>query len=557
MLTSTGHGFAGLSRQRAARHPPAPRPPSSAWSCASRRRSTTASAWAGRRPRAGRRRREQRWVRQRHAAHFRPRDRLAPQPVRLARHDVPVPGLHVHLQGGRARAVARARLPLRRAPLDVHRRDAPRRPGGGPAWTRPARTTRWRSRGAVRARAGRPPPPEEPLAVAQLPDRPQRRAGTTTTSSSSATPPTPRTSRSARAPSSRWRTPSRSAAGLQAPRATCRRALAGLRGGAPARRSRRCSARPRSASSGSRTPSATTAGWSPRQFAFSLLTRSLRVTHDNLKRARRQARGHGRRLVRREGRAAERRRRCQPAPPPPPMFTPFRLRELVLANRVVVSPMCQYSAEDGTPDDWHLVHLGSRAVGGAGLVIDRDDRREPRGAHQPRLHRHVQARARRRRGSASSTSCTAHSPARIGIQLAHAGRKGSTRRLWEGIDEPLPEGNWPLISASPLPYFPHSQVPRAMDRARHGRRARRLRARRRAWPSEAGFDLLELHFAHGYLLASFLSPLTNRRTRRVRRRARQPPALPARGLRRRPRGVARRASRSRCGSRRPTGRRAA
>src|SRR2546422_680476 len=145
------------------------------------------------------------------------------------------------------------------------------------------------------------------------------------------------------------------------------------------------------------------------------------------------------------------------------MFTPFRLRELVLANRVVCSPMCQYSAEDGTPNDWHLVHLGSRAIGGAGLVmtemtdVSREGWISPgcTGMYKPE---HVAAWKR------IVDFIHTHTPARVGLQLAHAGRKGSTRRLWEGIDEPLESGNWPLIAASPIPYFPHSQVPRAMDR---------------------------------------------------------------------------------------------
>jgi anthraniloyl-CoA monooxygenase len=171
--------------------------------------------------------------------------------------------------------------------------------------------------------------------------------------------------------------------------------------------------------------------------------------------------------------------------------------------------MCQYSAEDGTPGDWHLVHLGSRAVGGAGLVmtemtdVSREGRISPgcTGMYKPE---HVTAWKR------IVDFVHGSSAARIGIQLAHAGRKGSTRRLWEGIDEPLGEGNWPLISASPIPYFPHSQVPRAMDRGdMDGVRDDFVRAVRMA--DQAGFDLLELHFAHGYLLASFLSPLTNRR----------------------------------------------
>jgi anthraniloyl-CoA monooxygenase len=246
----------------------------------------------------------------------------------------------------------------------------------------------------------------------------------------------------------------------------------------------------------------------PVQLAFSLLTRSLRVTHDNL-------RTRDAKLVATvdrwfADRAAQQTGVAVPAaPPPPPMFTPLRLRGLVLPNRVVVSPMCQYSAEDGTPGDWHLVHLGSRAVGGAGLVmtemtnVSREGRISPgcTGLYKPE---HVAAWARIVR------FVHAAGGARIGIQLGHAGRKGSTRRLWEGIDEPLPEGNWPILSASPIPYFPHSQVPREMDRGdMDAVRGDFARAARMA--DEAGFDLLELHMAHGYLLASFLSPLTNRR----------------------------------------------
>jgi len=246
----------------------------------------------------------------------------------------------------------------------------------------------------------------------------------------------------------------------------------------------------------------------PVQFAFSLLTRSLRVTHDNLK-------ARDAKLVATVDRWFAEKASQQTgtsvaaAPPPPPMFTPFRLRSLVLANRVVVSPMCQYSAEDGTPGDWHLVHLGSRAIGGAGLVmtemtdVSREGRISPgcTGMYKPE---HVTAWKR------IVDFVHGASAAGIGIQLAHAGRKGSTRRLWEGIDEPLAEGNWPLISASPIPYFPYSQVPRAMDRSdMDGVRDDFVRGVRMA--DQAGFDLLELHFAHGYLLASFLSPLTNRR----------------------------------------------
>ncbi len=247
----------------------------------------------------------------------------------------------------------------------------------------------------------------------------------------------------------------------------------------------------------------------PLQFAFSLLTRSLRVTHDNLKvRDAKFVETVDRWFA---AKAADQSKVSVAAPPvPPPMFIPLRLRELVLANRVVVSPMCQYSADDGTPNDWHLVNLGSRAVGGAGLVIaemtdvSREGRISPgcTGMYKPE---HVTAWKR------VVEFVHAHSPARIALQLAHAGRKGSTRRLWEGIDEPLAEGNWPLISASAIPYFPHSQIPKAMDRADMERvQADFVRAASMA--EAAGFDMLELHMAHGYLLASFVSPLTNTRT---------------------------------------------
>ena len=240
-------------------------------------------------------------------------------------------------------------------------------------------------------------------------------------------------------------------------------------------------------------------GMEPLQFSFSLLTRSLRVTHENL-------RVRDPELVKRVDSwfagDAER--------TPPPMFTPFRLRDLTLSNRVVVSPMCQYTAVEGRVGDWHLVHLGSRAVGGAGLVItemtdvSRDGRISPgcAGMYEPE---HVEAWRR------ITDFVHERSEAAIGIQLAHAGRKGSTRRLWEGMDEPLPEGNWPLISASPLPYRPDNQVPREMDGADLERVMGEF-VRAAGMADEAGFDLLELHFAHGYLLACFISPLTNQRT---------------------------------------------
>jgi anthraniloyl-CoA monooxygenase len=246
----------------------------------------------------------------------------------------------------------------------------------------------------------------------------------------------------------------------------------------------------------------------PAEFAASLLTRSLRITHASLKQRDADF------VLRIDrwfaGKAANQSGVNVPAEPaPPPMFTPFRLRDMVLANRVVVSPMCQYSAEDGMPDDWHLVHLGSRAVGGAGLVMAEmtDVSREARiSPGCTGLYKREHARGWKRivdfvhRGSG----------AKIGIQLAHAGRKASTRRLWEGMDEPLLEGNWPIVAPSPLAYLRQSQVPRAMDRADMDQvRDDFVRAAKLA--QAAGFDIIELHFAHGYLLASFLSPLTNHR----------------------------------------------
>ncbi|MGH7163792.1 MAG: bifunctional salicylyl-CoA 5-hydroxylase/oxidoreductase [Planctomycetota bacterium] len=236
--------------------------------------------------------------------------------------------------------------------------------------------------------------------------------------------------------------------------------------------------------------------YEPERLAYCLLTRSNKVTHDNLKE--RDP----------EYIASVERWFARPAPPRPPLLTPFRLRGLTLENRVVCSPMCMYSAEDGTVNDWHLVHLGSRAVGGAGLVMAEmtDVSREARitpgcaGMYKPE---HVAAWKR------VVDFVHERSGARIGLQIAHAGRKGSTKLMWLGIDEPLEEGNWPLLSASPLPYFgDRSQVPREMDR-RDMDLVRDQFARAARMAEEAGFDLLEIHMAHGYLLACFLSPLTN------------------------------------------------
>src|SRR4051794_20412765 len=237
-------------------------------------------------------------------------------------------------------------------------------------------------------------------------------------------------------------------------------------------------------------------GQEPRIFAFNLLTRSRRITYTELQ-------------LRDPGFVAS--VDAQFSPGRPPMFTPFRLRGLELANRVVVSPMDMYSAVDGTPGDFHLVHLGARGTGGAGLVmtemicVSADGRITPGCGG---LYRDEHTAAWKR----IVDFVHAHGHAKIGCQLGHSGRKGSTKLMWEAEDQPLDEGNWPLIAPSPLPYLSGtSQVPREMTRAdMDAVREDFVAAARRA--AAAGFDLLEVHMAHGYLLSSFLSPLTNQRT---------------------------------------------
>ncbi|AEY92309.1 salicylyl-CoA 5-hydroxylase [Streptomyces hygroscopicus subsp. jinggangensis 5008] len=239
-------------------------------------------------------------------------------------------------------------------------------------------------------------------------------------------------------------------------------------------------------------------GQPPRQFAFNLLTRSRRVTHDNLRL--RDARFTA---------AVEREFGCPPGTPP--MFTPFRLRGLTLRNRVVVSPMDMYSATDGVPGDFHLVHLGARALGGAGLVMTEMACVSEEGRITPGcagLYTGRQAEAWRRVTDFVHRQAPG---AAIGVQLGHSGRKGSTKLMWEGIDEPLPSGNWPVLAPSPLPYKPGSQIPRQLSRAQLTDIREQFAAA--GWrAARAGFDLLELHCAHGYLLSGFLSPLTNHRT---------------------------------------------
>jgi anthraniloyl-CoA monooxygenase len=241
----------------------------------------------------------------------------------------------------------------------------------------------------------------------------------------------------------------------------------------------------------------------PLQFTYSLLTGSQRIGHENLKL--RDAE-----FVRKvESRLAN--RAAEVETPRPPMFLPFRLRGLVLQNRVVVSPMAQYCAVDGVPDDWHLVHYGARATGGAGLVYTEMTCVSPHGRISPGCT--GLWNERQRDAWARIVSFVhAHSQAKICLQLGHSGRKGSTQLGWKKADYPLPSGNWPLLSASPLPYIEGvSQVPKEASEADMEEIVQQFLVSVR-FGIEAGFDMIELHMAHGYLLASFLSPLTNRRS---------------------------------------------
>jgi anthraniloyl-CoA monooxygenase len=245
------------------------------------------------------------------------------------------------------------------------------------------------------------------------------------------------------------------------------------------------------------------------QFAYSLLTRSQRISHENLRlRDPRYVAGYEDWLARRAGAGAG-------VPLPQnvrlaPMLTPYKLRGVLLKNRIAVSPMAQYSARDGVVGDYHLMHLGARAVGGAGLVfaemtaVSSDARITP---GCPGLYTAEQVAAWRR----IVDFVHASGDAKIAIQLGHAGPKGATRVMWEGIDQPLEEGGWPLLAASEQQYLEGvSQVARAATLADLDRIEADFVAAARA-AAQAGFDWLELHCAHGYLLSSFISPLTNRR----------------------------------------------
>lgn len=239
----------------------------------------------------------------------------------------------------------------------------------------------------------------------------------------------------------------------------------------------------------------------PAQFVFNLLTRSRRITFENLKDRDPEFAAHMEaEFARHQGSAAV----------APAMFQPVSIGALELKNRVMLSPMDMYVAAEGVPGNFHLVHLGSKALGGAGLVMTEMTCVSPEGRITlgcPGLWTDVQRDTWREVTDFVHTQSTA----RIGVQLGHSGRKGSTKLMWEGLDEPLTEGNWEVIGPSALPYGPGCHLPREATRADLDKVvADFTAAARRA--VEAGFDLIEVHAAHGYLLSSFLSPIANHRT---------------------------------------------
>lgn len=242
----------------------------------------------------------------------------------------------------------------------------------------------------------------------------------------------------------------------------------------------------------------------PVQLNYSMLTRSQRISHENLRtRDPKWLASAERWFMDQAGMPAE-------APHRMPMLVPFQLRGMSLQNRIVVSPMAQYKAVEGTPTDWHLAHYGERAKGGAGLVfvemtcVTADGRITP---GCPGLYTPAHEQAWRR----LTDFVHGHTEAKICCQIGHSGRKGSTRLGWEGMDQPLSDGNWDLVSASAIPWSKDNAVPREISKAEMDEiRDAFVAAAERA--DRAGFDMIELHAAHGYLLSSFISPVSNTRT---------------------------------------------
>ncbi len=242
------------------------------------------------------------------------------------------------------------------------------------------------------------------------------------------------------------------------------------------------------------------------QFAYSLLTRSQRVSHENL-RLRDATYVQG--MERWFASKSEKNESGEDHPPPPPMFTPFTMRGMTLSNRIVVSPMDMYSATDGTPNDFHLVHLGARALGGAALVMTEmvcvsPEARITLGCTGMYNEKHLEAWARIVRFVHEWTE------AKMCFQVGHSGRKGATRLPWEGTDIPLEIETWERVGPSPVSYGPTLPPPREMTREEMNEVKEHF-VRATIMAATAGFDMMELHCAHGYLLSSFLTPVSNRR----------------------------------------------
>lgn len=242
----------------------------------------------------------------------------------------------------------------------------------------------------------------------------------------------------------------------------------------------------------------------PVQFNYSLLTRSQRISHENLRlRDPEWLKGAERWFQSRAGLPED-------APVRAPMFAPYRLRGMELKNRVVVSPMAQYKAKDGCPTDWHLVHLGERAKGGAGLVYTEMTCVSAQGRITPGcpgLYAPEHEAAWRR----ITDFVHAETDAKFCCQIGHSGRKGSTQLGWEEMDAPQKEGNWETISASPIPWSDNNPAPREMTRDDMDEVTAQFVASTEM-AARAGFDMIELHAAHGYLISSFISPMSNRRS---------------------------------------------